>query len=162
MTCSIARTLDVIGERWTPLIIRDLSLGISRFDTLQRNLSISRKVLAQRLTRLLELEVIQRSPYQENPVRYDYTLTAKGADLAMILLAMKTWGDRWVFGETGPPLAFRHDTCGATTDATLNCSHCGEVLSPANLTPVLGPGYTPGPGTSEIPAAVARLNGSGV
>jgi DNA-binding HxlR family transcriptional regulator len=163
MTCSIARTVAIIGERWTPLILRDLALGITRFDAIQRNLGISRKVLAQRLAALLEHEVIARTPYQDKPARYDYTLTEKGTDLALVLLAMQSWGDRWVFGETGPPMLFRHEPCGAVTSPVPSCSGCGEPLRPAEVTPLLGPGANPGPGTSEIPAAIARrLAGSSV
>jgi DNA-binding HxlR family transcriptional regulator len=158
MSCSVARTLEVIGEWWTPLIVRDLSLGITRFDLMQRNLGISRKVLTERLGRLLEHGVIERTPYQDNPVRYDYRLTEKGADLAMVLLAMRAWGDRWVFGDAEQPMVVRHDTCGHVTSPVPVCSSCGEPLRPADLTPLLGPGFEPGPGTGEVPAALARLH----
>jgi DNA-binding HxlR family transcriptional regulator len=158
MSCSVARTLEVVGEWWTPLIVRDLSLGISRFDTMQRNLGISRKVLTQRLAGLLEHGVIERTAYQDNPVRYDYRLTEKGADLAMVLLAMTAWGDRWVFGEAAQPMVFRHDPCGAAATPIPTCSGCGGRLRPGDLTPLPGPGSHPGPGTSEIPAALARLH----
>jgi DNA-binding HxlR family transcriptional regulator len=157
MTCSVARTLDVVGEWWTPLIVRDLSLGISRFDAIQRNLGISRKVLTERLAHLLEHGVVERAAYQDNPVRYDYALTEKGADLATVILAMTAWGDRWVFGESERPLLFRHDSCGADTSPVLTCSGCGEPLRAGELTPVPGPGLRAGPGTSEVPAALARL-----
>jgi DNA-binding HxlR family transcriptional regulator len=157
MTCSVARTLDVVGEWWTPLIVRDLSLGISRFDAIQRDLGISRKVLAQRLERLLEHGVVERAAYQHNPVRYDYALTEKGADLAAVILAMTAWGDRWVFGDEQRPMLFRHASCGAETSPVLTCSSCGDVLRPGELTPLAGPGLRPGPGTSEVPAALARL-----
>jgi DNA-binding HxlR family transcriptional regulator len=157
MTCSVARTLDVVGEWWTPLIVRDLSLGISRFDAIRRNLGISRKVLTQRLAGLLEHGVVERTAYQDNPMRYDYRLTEKGADLATVILAMTAWGDRWVFGEAERPLLFRHDSCGADTSPVLTCSSCGERLQPGELTPVAGPGLRAGPGTSEVPAALARL-----
>jgi DNA-binding HxlR family transcriptional regulator len=157
MSCSVARTLDVLGEWWTPLIVRDLSLGISRFDAIQRNLGISRKVLAQRLERLFEHGVVERAAYQDNPVRYDYRLTEKGADLATVILAMTAWGDRWVFGEARRPLLFRHDACGHETSPVLTCSSCGEAMQAGDLTPLAGPGQVPGPGTSEVPAALARL-----
>jgi DNA-binding HxlR family transcriptional regulator len=157
MSCSVARTLDIVGEWWTPLIVRDLYLGISRFDAIQRNLGISRKVLSERLGRLLEHGVIERAAYQDNPPRYDYRLTEKGEDLAIVLIALKTWGDRWASGEAGPPLLFRHDTCGAITNPIPVCSECGRPLTPRDVTPLPGPGAEPGPGTSEIPAALERL-----
>jgi DNA-binding HxlR family transcriptional regulator len=156
MSCSIARTLEVIGEWWTPLILRDVSLGITRFDAIQRDLGVSRKVLAERLAGLVEHGVLERAPYQDSPARYDYFLTEKGADLSLVLLAMQAWGDHWVFGETGPPMLFRHERCGAVTSPVPCCSACGEQLQPADVTPLPGPSANPGPGTSEIPAALER------
>ncbi len=158
MNCSIARTLDVIGDSWTPLILRDVAFGITRFDAIQRDLGISRKVLSERLGALVEHGVLTRVPYQDKPARHDYHPTEKGADLAFVLLAMQAWGDRWAFGETGPPVLFRHEPCGAVTSPVPACSHCGEQLAAADLTPLPGPGFVPGPGTSEIPAAIERWN----
>ena len=141
MNCSIARTLDVIGDAWTPLILRDISIGITRFDAIQRDLGISRKVLSERLASLIEHGVLERVPYQDKPVRYDYYTTAKGADLGFVLLAMQTWGNRWVFGESGPPLLLRHEPCGATIEAVTACSNCGERLAVGDLTPLRGPSF---------------------
>jgi len=138
--CPIARTLDVVGEWWTPLVVRDLALGISRFDALQGNLGVSRKVLTQRLATLREHGVVERTPYQDNPVRYDYTLTEKGAELAMVLLAMRSWGVRWMLGGTPPSVVMRHDTCGEITEPVVACSGCGEPLRLADLTPLPGAG----------------------
>lgn len=95
MDCPIARALDVIGDAWTPLVIRDIAAGITRFDALQRNLGISRKVLTERLATLLEHGVIERTAYQDKPTRYDYLLTEKGKALGYVLLAMHDWGKRW-------------------------------------------------------------------
>ncbi len=157
MSCSVARTLDVIGEWWTPLIVRDLSLGISRFDAIQRDLGISRKVLTERLGRLVDHGVVERVAYQQNPPRYDYRLTEKGIELALVLVALKTWGDRWAADEAGPPLLFRHDACGAIADPILTCSGCGQPLTPVDVTPLAGPGATDAAGTREVPAALARI-----
>jgi DNA-binding HxlR family transcriptional regulator len=156
MSCSIARTLEVIGDAWTPLILRDIALGITRFDAIQRDLGISRKVLSERLAALVDHGVLARTPYQEKPARYDYFPTEKGADLAFVLLAMRTWGDRWACGEAGPPILLRHETCGALVDVVPSCSNCGERLSAADITPLRGPGFEPGPGTSEVLAALER------
>jgi DNA-binding HxlR family transcriptional regulator len=156
MNCSIARTLDVIGDAWTPLILRDIALGITRFDAIQRNLGISRKVLSGRLAALVEHGVLARTPYQDKPARYDYRPTEKGADLAFVLLAMRAWGDRWAFGEEGPPVLLRHEACGALVDVVPACSNCGERLSPRDITPLRGPGFEPGPGTAEVLAALER------
>jgi DNA-binding HxlR family transcriptional regulator len=155
MNCSIARTLDVIGDAWTPLILRDIAFGITRFDAIQRDLGISRKVLSERLASLVEHGVLQRAPYQDKPARYDYFPTEKGADLAFVLLAMQAWGDRWIFGEDGPPVLFRHEPCGEVISPVSACSHCGERLEIADLTPLVGPSFDPGP-DSEIPAAFER------
>jgi DNA-binding HxlR family transcriptional regulator len=161
MACSIARTLDVVGDGWTPLIVRDLYLGISRFDVLARNLGVSRKVLTERLNELLEHGVIERVPYQERPPRYDYHLTQKGRELVGVLLAMRQWGDRWAPLEGGPTLLLRHDTCGAVTEPVPHCAVCGELMVPDEVTPLPGPGMQAGPGTREIPAALARLAADG-
>jgi len=154
MNCSIARTLEVIGDAWTPLILRDIAIGITRFDAIQRDLGISRKVLAERLASLVEHGVLQRAPYQEKPVRYDYYATEKGADLAFVLLAMQTWGNRWIFGEQGPPLLLRHEPCGATIEAVTACSNCGGKLAVGDLTPLPGPSFDPA--MTELSAALER------
>jgi len=154
MHCSIARTLDVIGDAWTPLILRDISVGITRFDAIQRDLGISRKVLSERLASLIEHGILQRVPYQEKPVRYDYYATEKGADLAFVLLAMQTWGNRWVFEQEGPPVLLRHEPCGATIEAVTACSNCGERLAVGDLTPLRGPSFDAG--MTELSDALDR------
>jgi len=156
MNCAIARTLNVIGDAWTPLILRDIAFGITRFDAIQRDLGLSRKVLSERLATLVDDGVLQRVAYQEKPTRYDYYPTEKGLDLANVLLAMRAWGDRWAFGEDGPPLLIRHEPCGQMVEAVPACSHCGERLVASDLTPLRGPTFEPGPGTSEIGAALDR------
>jgi DNA-binding HxlR family transcriptional regulator len=155
MNCSIARTLDVIGDAWTPLILRDIAFGITRFDAIQRDLGISRKVLSERLSSLVEHGVLQRAPYQDKPARYDYYPTEKGADLAFVLLAMQAWGDRWIFGEDGPPILFRHESCGAIVAPVTSCSSCGERLEVADVTPLPGPSFDFDE-SGELPAAFER------
>ena len=155
MNCSIARTLDVIGDAWTPLILRDIAFGITRFDAIQRDLGISRKVLSERLASLVEHGVLQRVPYQEKPVRYDYYATEKGADLASVLLAMQAWGDRWLFDVGAAPVVIRHETCGAVMSPVAMCPECGEKLEFADITPMPGPGFEPSP-DSELPEAFER------
>jgi DNA-binding HxlR family transcriptional regulator len=155
MNCPIARTLDVIGDRWTPLVVRDVALGISRFDDIQRNLGISRKVLSQRLAALARDGIVERVAYQEHPPRHDYRLTEQGVDLTRVLLAMAAFGNRWFFAD-GPAMEWEHVGCGGTARSQVACSRCGEELEPAMTVPVLRAGYAAGPGTSEIPAAVQR------
>ena len=101
MACSIARTLDVIGEPWSPLILRDVWVGMNRFDQLQADLGISRKVLTERLNHLVDHGVLERRPYDRRP-RYEYLLTAKGTELVDLLMVMAGWGDKWLAGEAGP------------------------------------------------------------
>ncbi len=155
MNCSIARTINVVGEWWTPLIVRDLALGISRFDALQRNLGISRKVLTQRLSGLIEDGIAERVAYQDRPPRYDYWLTEKGAELALALLPLQAWGDKWEFGGNGP-ITLTHSTCGHQTRATICCSECGGELNALNLVGEINPEST-GPIAPEVPAALKRM-----
>jgi DNA-binding HxlR family transcriptional regulator len=128
MACSIARTLHIAGEPWSPLILRDLYVGINRFDDIQQDLGISRKVLANRLAWLVEQEVVERRPYSERPPRDEYLLTNKGWELCDVLLAITAWGDRWTAGPEGPPVQLRHRACGELTHAEVRCATCGEPL----------------------------------
>ena len=140
MACSIARTLDVAGESWTPLIIRDVWVGINRFDAIQHDLQISRKVLAERLRGLVDHGVLEQRTYSERPPRREYVLTEKGQGLADVLLAISAWGDRWTAGDAGPPVLLRHRACGELTRAELRCARCGEPLHADDVDVELGPG----------------------
>lgn len=140
MACSVARTLDVIGEPWSPLILRDVYVGIGRFDQIQADLGISRKVLAERLKWLVEQGVLGRREYSERPPRYEYTLTAKGLELCDLLTVMVRWGDRWLAGEDGPPVLYRHHACGRIAHVEPVCSECGEPMHAADVTVEPGPG----------------------
>ncbi|MEU7916049.1 winged helix-turn-helix transcriptional regulator [Microbispora bryophytorum] len=139
MACSIARTLDVIGEPWSPLILRDVWAGVRRFDHIQADLGISRKVLTERLTHLVEQGVLERLPYDGRP-RYEYHLTAKGTDLVEMLMVMARWGDRWLAGEAGPPVLYRHHACGQIGQVEPRCSHCGEPMHADDVDLLPGPG----------------------
>jgi len=143
MACSIARTLDVAGEPWSPLIIRDVWVGNTRFDDIQRGLGISRKVLAERLAWLQAQGVLERRPYSERPLRHEYALTQKGYELCEVLMAITAWGDRWTAGEAGPPVLLRHRTCGELTHAEVRCARCGESLHATDIS------FEPGPGASK-------------
>jgi len=154
-TCSIARTLDVIGERWTMLVLRDVFVGINRFDDMQRDLGIARNVLAERLESLVWEGVLERRAYQERPPRYEYVLTEKGEDLQSVLLAMVAWGDRWQSRMGGPPVRLRHETCGADTRAQVVCCSCGMSLRPGEVTARGGPGGRAADGTQVIARVLA-------
>ncbi len=128
MNCSIARTLDVIGEWWTPLILRDAFFGVTRFEEFQRRLGIARNILATRLDTLVEHGVLDRRPYDEARGRYDYVLTAKGKALWPVLVAIRQWGDEWIAGEGNEPVHMVHTTCGQRSTGILTCDACGETL----------------------------------
>ena len=140
MNCSIAQCLEVIGEWWTILILRDVFFGVTRFDELQGRLGISRNILNDRLNRLVDEGVVEKVLYQPHPPRYDYRLTKKGRALWPVLTTMRQWGDEWAVGEDGPPVELLHTTCGRHTTAVLHCADCGERLVGRELRLRPGPG----------------------
>jgi DNA-binding HxlR family transcriptional regulator len=140
MACSIARTLDVIGEPWSPLVLRNIYIGITRFEQLQQSLGISRKVLAERLKWLTDKGVLERREYSARPQRYEYALTQMGTELCDLLLVMVGWGDRWLAGEAGPPVLYRHHACGQIGHVELTCSVCGEPMRATDVDVLAGPG----------------------
>jgi DNA-binding HxlR family transcriptional regulator len=140
MNCSIARTLDVVGEWWTLLIVRDALRGTTRFDEFLESLGMARGVLSSRLRKLVNQGILSRRQYSEHPPRYDYALTEKGRALAPMINALMTWGDTWVPGPSGPPVVLIHEPCGYPMHPVLTCPHCrGEVKS-GNVRQVPGPG----------------------
>ena len=143
MACSVAQCLEVVGEWWSMLIVRDAFLGVSRFDDFQRRLGISRNILQQRLTHLVENGVLVRVPYSQRPVRHEYKLTDKGRDLWPVLTAMRQWGDAHA-APGGAPVELVHRDCGEKTTALLVCDHCGKPLDARAVKAVPGPGYRNG------------------
>lgn len=127
MDCPVAHTLDVVGERWSLLILRDAFYGLSRFDDFQRNLGVARNILTDRLTKLVGSGVLEKVQYEERPPRFEYKLTPKGRDLLPVLLTMMHWGDKWS-RDDAPPVTMTHLTCGNETHGVLSCAHCGEEL----------------------------------
>jgi DNA-binding HxlR family transcriptional regulator len=126
--CSMAAALEIIGERWTILIVRDIFLGVRRFDDLQRSLGVARNILQTRLERLVEQGIVVKKAYQQHPVRYEYRLTAKGADLWPVLMALLQWGDRYAIdGER--PVIVEHKGCGGELDDRRRCLRCGVDVS---------------------------------
>jgi DNA-binding HxlR family transcriptional regulator len=132
LDCSVARALETVGERWSLLIVRDAFYGVRRFEDFQHDLGIARNILTDRLKRLVDQEVLERTQYGERPPRFEYKLTEKGKDLLPVMLTMMRWGDKWFPGEMGPPVQFTH-TCGNVTTPTLVCDHCGEELKRRDL-----------------------------
>lgn len=139
MHCSVAQCLEVMGDWWTPLIIRDAFLGVTRFDEIQQRLGISRNILIQRLNGLVEQGILHKNRYSEHPPRYEYLLTGKGRDLWPVLTAMRQWGDKHAAPD-GPPLQTIHKSCGSVVEAVVTCSDCGERLASGDLRVVPGPG----------------------
>ncbi|MPZ71762.1 MAG: transcriptional regulator [Nitriliruptorales bacterium] len=128
MNCSIARTLEVIGERWSLLIVRDAFYGVRRFDDFQRDLGIARNVLTDRLATLVEWGVFDRRQYEDRPPRFEYVLTEKGRELLPVILTMMRWGDRWESGGDRP-VTLTHRACGHVAEPVVACSHCrGDLL----------------------------------
>jgi DNA-binding HxlR family transcriptional regulator len=139
MTCSVARSLAVVGDRWTLLILRDAFLGTRRFDDFQTQLGATTHVLSDRLHKLVEEGVLERVVYQERPRRHEYRLTEKGLDLYPVIASLTRWGDRWAAGAEGPPLELRHRGCGHRTVPTLVCSECHEPVDARAMTAHPGP-----------------------
>ena len=142
--CSIAGALELIGERWTLLIVRDLFLGVRRFDAIQRDLGIARNVLRDRLDRLVEEGIVRKRRYQERPERFEYVLTEKGVDLWPVLHSMMSWGDRYAAPEAGPATVVEHRGCGGHIDDRRICEACGTAVGPHDIKARPGPGARPG------------------
>jgi DNA-binding HxlR family transcriptional regulator len=143
MDCSVAQCLEVVGEWWSMLIIRDCFMGVTRFEAFQRRLGISRNILKERLESLIGAGVLERVAYSEHPPRFDYRLTTKGRDLWPVLTAMRQWGDQHA-APNGPPVEIVHRGCGEATHAELSCAWCGERLNYRNVRAVAGPGRDAG------------------
>jgi DNA-binding HxlR family transcriptional regulator len=133
-SCAVAATLEVVGDPWTLLILRDAFQGIRRFEQWQDRLGVARNVLAARLKALVANSVLTTRLYSERPPRKEYLLTQKGKDLRPVLLTMAAWGDQHVYGEGGGPHVRIHDPCGHEFKAKLVCEGCGEALTPGDLT----------------------------
>jgi DNA-binding HxlR family transcriptional regulator len=138
VSCSVARALSVIGDRWTLLVLRDTFLGTRRFEDFQRQLGVTRHLLAGRLKKLVDAGILDKVCYQEKPARYEYRLTDKGRDLYPVIVSLLRWGDRWMTGDDGPPLTLVHKACGHRMHPTLVCPDCGAAIGPRDVTAELG------------------------
>jgi DNA-binding HxlR family transcriptional regulator len=155
--CSMARTISVVGDRWTLLILRDCFLRVRRFEAFQARLGVTRPILARRLRKLVKAFVLAKVPYQQRPLRYEYRLTQKGLDLYPIVMAIVHWGDIHMAGKKGRPLLHRHLACGKAFDPVVVCSECGEPLDPKRVHVHRGPGaasarHLP----ADLPVAVGK------
>ena len=141
-TCSMAAALEVVGERWSLLILRDVMLGLRRFDQLQADLGVARNVLQARLSRLVDAGVLEKRLYQERPARFEYRLTDKGLDLWPVLVALLQWGDKYAAPD-GPPVLLVHKQCGGPVDDHRICAKCGQRLTARDVRVSPGPGVDP-------------------
>src|SRR3954447_8828375 len=146
--CSIGRAMEVLGERWTFLIVREAFFGVRRFTELQRDLGIARNILSARLQTLTRAGILEKIRYQQEPERYEYKLTAMGRDLYPAIVSIMRWGDEYLAGDEGPgspaaggapPLLLYPQQCGHQPSPTMVSSHCGEPLDPRKVTPEPGP-----------------------
>jgi DNA-binding HxlR family transcriptional regulator len=148
--CTIARSVDLLGDHWNLLLVRQACLGTRRFDDFQRALGIGRNILTQRLNRLVDEGVLARVEYQASPPRHEYRLTQKGRDVYPILAAMAAWGDRWLTGPEGTPLVLHHTACDRDMHAVVVCSECSEPIDVREVLARPGPGH---PAVSSAEAA---------
>lgn len=132
--CSIARTLSVIGDRWTMLVLRETFLRTRRFEDFQTHIGATRHVLADRLQKLVEHGILERVQYQDRPPRFEYKLTEKGRDLYPVITSLLGWGDRWMADEDGPPIELVHRSCGHRMVPVPSCPHCGEHVTARDVT----------------------------
>ena len=139
MNCSVARTLDIVGEWWTLLIVRNLMFGQRRFEEIQGDLGIARNILSDRLNTLVDSGIVDRVKYMDHPERFEYTLTEKGRDLFQVIAVLMAWGDKWAAPD-GPPLVFKH-SCGHVGAAHVVCGECGEPMQFENVRAKAGPGF---------------------
>ncbi|WP_018654472.1 winged helix-turn-helix transcriptional regulator [Actinomadura flavalba] len=141
--CSVARALEVVGDRWTLLVVRAVFEGRRRFDDFQDDLGVARNVLTDRLARLCDEGLLRRVRYQERPERFEYRPTRKCVELWPAMMALMLWGDRY-YAPDGPPLVVRHAGCAGSVTTDLTCSACGARLTPADVVPEEGPGARAG------------------
>jgi DNA-binding HxlR family transcriptional regulator len=146
--CSVAKALEVVGERWSLLIVRAVMHGNRRFGEIQESLGIARNVLSARLQRLIDEDILERRAYQESPQRYEYFLTQKGLDLWPALIALLHWGERYSPAPGGPRRLIVHKECGGVVSERGVCESCGKVLTARDAKQMPGPGAKTSVGTS--------------
>ena len=140
--CSVASTLEIVGERWTLHVLREAFLGVRRFEDFRRNIGVARNILSDRLNTLVAEGILRRERYSEHPPRYEYRLTRKGVDLYGILIELMKWGNRWTPQPEGPALVLRHKDCGAVMEPVQACPDCGEQVHAWDLQALPGPATT--------------------
>jgi DNA-binding HxlR family transcriptional regulator len=138
---SVSRTLGLVGEKWTLLVLREAFFGVRRYGQLARNLGIPRPTLSARLRSLVDAGLLERVRYATEPDRYEYRLTQAGIDLFPAIVTLMRWGDTYLAGPDGPPIVLLHNDCGEPADPYLACRNCGGVVDARNVTPERGTGF---------------------
>ena len=138
--CSVRRALEVVGDRWNFLILRETFFGLRRFENIRRNIGIAKNILSRRLQALVANGVLDRQLYQKHPRRFEYRLTEKGMDLYPVILMLIRWGDRWLAGSQGPPLLLFHKKCGHLLSPMVACPHCNTEVVARQVRYENGPG----------------------
>lgn len=141
-TCTIGRAMEILGEKWTVVVLREVFNGVRRFDDMRERTGVPRQVLANRLASLVENGLLRREPYREPGARerHEYRLTRKGFDIYPVLIAVKAWGDRYLVDPEGPPLEFVHRDCGAEVLGEIRCAAGHRLAEPRDVLPRPGPG----------------------
>jgi DNA-binding HxlR family transcriptional regulator len=138
---SVSRTLALVGERWSLLILRETFFGVRRYGEFARNLSIPRPTLSARLKTLVDAGLLDRVPYATDPERHEYRLTQAGRELFPAIVVMMRWGDKYLAGADGPPILLRHNDCGEIAQAYVACGNCGKEITVDRVTPEPGPAF---------------------
>jgi DNA-binding HxlR family transcriptional regulator len=149
---SVGRTLSLVGDRWTIMILREAFFGVRRYGQLARNLEIPRPTLSLRLRKLVDAGLLDRVPYSTDPDRHEYRLTQAGRELFPAVIALMRWGDTHLAGPEGAPIVLHHETCRNTTHPHLTCDVCGEEINARNVRPERGPGFITDPRSAARPA----------
>src|SRR5262249_32612131 len=150
--CSIARSLELVGERWTLLVVREIFHGRRKFSEMQRSLGVARNVLTDRLQGMVDEGILERRPYSERPERYEYFLTEKGLDLWPVMIALMHWGDKYEARPGGPPSIVVHKECGGEIDDRRICTKCGKHLQGPEANAIEGPGMKKAPKRVKVAA----------
>ena len=149
--CSVARALEIVGERWTLLVLRDAFQGVTRFELFARRLKVAPNILTKRLATLTEAGVLERRRYQSRPERFEYVLTDAGKELLPVLVDLMRWGDAHM-APNGPPAVLRHADCGGELGRGAVCERCGTPVEADQVEWYRGPGTHRTPGERMIPA----------
>lgn len=157
---SVGRALNLVGDRWTILILRESFFGVRRYGQFASNLKIPRPTLSLRLRKLVDAGLLDRVPYSSEPERHEYRLTQAGRDLFPAVIALMRWGDTYLAGPEGPPIVLRHQICARETHPNMTCDVCGEEITTRNVRPERGPGFTTASPSRSQTARARRRGGA--